>query len=250
MKEFLDAMLARVKSPLLGLTSSLYLFINMPLIVKFFVVDKTQKLAILDNYQFDFLLLFKCFVITTLYIIVSDWIQVLIDRAVMKARETRNAINYNSKSRLAGLEYRSTKEYQEKLVDRELEDWTSKKEECETQIVDLKKQLAVVEKNLEMYKTKVLFLEGLAEEHTKSAVRIDRAITLANDALLGLEEIFSIKNDKDREFGPTIPPRDKDGFVFRLNDAQLEFAGSKINQLRNGLTEINQENNVPLIKEE
>lgn len=128
MKEFLDVILSRIRSPFLGIASLVYIVASFPLIAKFIIVGSDEKLAILDAYHFNYVLMAKCIGIAILYIIVADWLQVVVDQLVISAREKRKTIAYKSQSKILALEYKSTKEYQEKLFDKELEGWDEEKE--------------------------------------------------------------------------------------------------------------------------
>ena len=128
MKEFLDVILSRIRSPFLGIASLVYIVASFPLIAKFIIVGSDEKLAMLDAYHFNYVLMAKCIGIAILYIIVADWLQVVVDQLVISAREKRKTIAYKSQSKILALEYKSTKEYQEKLFDKELEGWDEEKE--------------------------------------------------------------------------------------------------------------------------
>ncbi len=250
MKEFLDAMLARIKSPILGISSIIYLVANLPVIARFFIVDNATKLEMLSNYQIDYWLLVKCILISIAYIIASDWIQVIIDRVVMKAKETRNKINYNSKSRVVALEYKSTKEYQEKLVDKDLEDWSNRKTLLEEQLEEANKTLSTTSKVISRHKERNTFLEESLEQRIKNAVHIKRLLSDIDGSLSQLENEFNIRSIEGKQVWGEVPPKDKEGNVLRMTDAKWEFMGSNLNQIRSAIIAIEKENEVPLIHSE
>ncbi|EOX4903927.1 TPA: hypothetical protein ACPJ0Y_003826 [Vibrio diabolicus] len=204
MKEFLDAILSRMRSPFLGISSLMYLVANVPMIAKFFIVSPDKKLSMLESYHFDYTLLLQCMALALLYIVMADWLQVLIDKLVINAREKRKAITYRSQAKILALEYKSTKAYQEKLVDKELEGWEQERSMLKHSIAEKKEEIALYERNSEDLNEKILQLKNeIAEREKKYLAQKENSISRQNavmDVLMNIksiEELLGVRISSD-----------------------------------------------------
>ncbi|NOI81037.1 hypothetical protein F0237_10225 [Vibrio tubiashii] len=148
MKEIIEAFLVRLKSPFLGMVTLIYVAFNFKSIVTFFIVNNEEKLKIIDAYSFDWKLALGCALLSFSYLVFSDWLQLLIDMGVLRARELRKSKAYESQAKIVEAEYKSSKEYLGKLIDKELLNW---KEEKDSLLDSLAESKEIVDKNYKKY---------------------------------------------------------------------------------------------------
>lgn len=171
MKEILDAIFTRLKSPFLGSTLIIYIIFNIKTIAIFFIEDKEKKLEMLENYHIDMSLLIICVVMAFSYIIFSDWLQVIVDLLVTKAKEKRKIILFDSRARIANKEYISTPEYRRALAERELDEWVSDRDKKKKEIEELREKLTKSEKD---HQDKLKEIEELNNRVTEYEKIVDK----------------------------------------------------------------------------
>lgn len=127
MKELLQAILSRIKSPIFGSALLFYLLYNSKELAIFIWSSNENKLKMIQDFEPNYIVITSCFFASLSYFIFHEWLQVIVDLSVKKARSFRQMFIYQQDGELAMSRYKSTDEYQKKLVDRQLDTWEEEK---------------------------------------------------------------------------------------------------------------------------
>lgn len=127
MKEILQAILGRIKSPIFGSAMLFYILYNSKELAIFIWSSNETKLKMIHDFYPNHIVMILCFIASLAYFIFHEWLQVIVDLSVKKARSFRQMFIYQQDGALAMSRYKSTDEYQKKLVDRQLDNWEGEK---------------------------------------------------------------------------------------------------------------------------
>ncbi|ELR66046.1 hypothetical protein C942_00488 [Photobacterium marinum] len=139
MKELIDAILSRMKSPILGSFCLIYALYHIKEIGVFIWSKQEVKLQLLHQFEFNYNELIMFFFVAFCYVVILEWLQFAIDYLVKKSRYFRDKLIHEQNVELAKLKHQASNEYQSKLAEKELESYSDEKKEFEKKIEQLEK---------------------------------------------------------------------------------------------------------------
>jgi hypothetical protein len=199
-----DALLARIKNPIIGTIFISWSLSNIKIILEFFFSDNSQKLIFLNSFHFDWVSdAFLPLTMSLIYLYVFPLINYLHENLYdLKLDEIRNIskqkylLRYYEHQTKTNIEkLKSQDVYATKIIENELESWTEKKKDLNTKIFDLSNELKTAKDNIlnerrdfeEKQKPLVTELLKLSKEYQK----IKDECQALNNKIQSNEEILS-----------------------------------------------------------